>query len=975
MTGASSGDEVVEAFLARWRKDREEGLRRTLDEYLELFPGNALTIAGEYLSLRAEDGDSDVDGVIGPFRTRRILGQGGQGVVYLAEDSRFGRLVALKVLNRVGPLGAELIARFRREALVASRLNHPGICGMLEANIEAGQPYIAMPYVPGDTLAKKIRDAQAIEDDGQESLLISMTGDLTVEEAPEGTIESIEGSSAGIGRERIDEIVLFFEEAARALHVAHEAGVVHRDLKPANLMVREDGGAVILDFGLAMADDLDLETLTESGEFFGTPAYMSPEQLTRGTLRVDRRTDVYSLGISLFESLVLSRPFQAPTHQGLYHAILSQEPPSARRLNPNVSRDLSVVVAKALEKDREARYATAEALAEDLRRVRCNEPITARPAGVWTRGLRWAQRNPVVATLLMIVLVVLSAATVLSTTALRSETRERLEKERVLADYERLADTQRLADAVEEAEALWPLAPALVGSLEDWRLRYGPLLSDDTIEGHQRALGSLRERAIPYTDAERERDFADELAAVRRLQAELAERDGPGEERAAEAQAQLAQLRQAIAGRRSWRFSEADLRFRHGILAKLVDDLLAFRDANLEGVAGGIPDRIARSQRIQALTISGPEAVAKWRDARRRIRESALYRADRELRASLDDRGVGASLFDGDGRLLLGVQEGLIPLGPDPVSGMEEFLHLESHEYDAQLGTVQLPRRRALSDEDARGGVVMKPGTGVVLVLIPAGRFLMGAQSTDREAPNHDLQADGDEAPVHEVVLAPFFLSKYELTQGQWSRAASNVRAGEVRPFTYPAGAFGTDEKITPQPVDATHPAETIDWETCNRLLHRLGLALPTEAQWERAARAGTHGVRWAGTNEERDTARVANVSGIETAEAAPTWLRSEHHDDGYTIHSPVGLFEPNAFGLHDMSGNVSEWCQDGFNEYREPVRPLDGLRGPAVRYRISRGGGFDTPAAQARVSDRVEFAPSIRYPYLGVRPARAIEF
>jgi serine/threonine protein kinase len=446
-------EELVRAFVERWRADQRNGVERSLEDYLGIFPGDAEAIASEFLAQQAkarmearEDETS-----IGPYRTIKELGRGGQGVVYLAEDTRFGRRVALKVLKHAGPMGQELLARFRREALVASRLNHPGICGVLDAEIEGGVPYIAMPYIEGQTLAERIATSLATQMDDDIPSFISFEDDedacteaASIGGGPGQGGEEEESSASSVDRREVERVLEVFEQAARALHAAHEAGVVHRDLKPANVMIREDGSPLLLDFGLAMADDFDLETLTQTGDVFGTPAYMSPEQLTRGTLQIDRRTDIYSLGAALFESLTLKRPFAALTREALFNLILTRDAPSVRSLNPRVPRDLAVVVAKTLEKDRERRYATAEELADELKRVREVQPIRARPVSSWTRTRRWAQRNPVVAALLATLIVVLGTATVLTATAARDARAALAERTEALA-AEQAALTERSA--------------------------------------------------------------------------------------------------------------------------------------------------------------------------------------------------------------------------------------------------------------------------------------------------------------------------------------------------------------------------------------------------------------------------------------------------------------------------------------------------------------------------------------------------
>ncbi len=315
---------------------------------------------------------------VGPYRLVRELGRGGQAIVWLAEDSRIGRQVALKMLPHLGPGGDEALRRFRREAEVAARLEHPGICSVFEAEIDHGTPYIAMRYVSGETLARRIATARDAHD-------------------------------APPDRDALRDLALLFEKAARALHAAHEAGIVHRDVKPANLMITPEGEPVVLDFGLAREDDAAAQAVTLTGETSGTPAYMSPEQMT-GRSRPDRRTDVWSLGIALYESTTLAHPFASATRESLFQAILSDDPADPRRLNTAIDRDFATILETATAKERDRRYQTALDLAEDLRRWRANEPIRARPVSRLERVGRWMQRKPALAASLAAAVVLLIAA-------------------------------------------------------------------------------------------------------------------------------------------------------------------------------------------------------------------------------------------------------------------------------------------------------------------------------------------------------------------------------------------------------------------------------------------------------------------------------------------------------------------------------------------------------------------------------------
>jgi WD40 repeat protein/serine/threonine protein kinase len=357
---------------------------------------------------------------IGPYRIMRRLGEGAQGTVYLAEDSRLPRQVALKVLPAHWMAQREALERFRREAIAASRLNHPCICTVYEANTETDPPYIALEYIDGRNLAELIREAQSgVAPAGSEVrssvvVLPSQDSDSSVQLHPARI-----SSSTGSLRVELERVCALVEGLARALHVAHEAGFIHRDIKPSNIMVTAHGRPVILDFGLAR--DMESSELTRTGTLIGTPVYMSPEQLRPDRQPLDQRTDVYSLGVVLYECLALRRPFDAPTLEALYHQILETEPTPLRRLNPIVVPDLAVVVETAMAKDPARRYRTALEFADELRRVQERLPIRARPIGPLLRLRRWAQRNRALAASLALLFVLL-AGTAVTTTALLKET-------------------------------------------------------------------------------------------------------------------------------------------------------------------------------------------------------------------------------------------------------------------------------------------------------------------------------------------------------------------------------------------------------------------------------------------------------------------------------------------------------------------------------------------------------------------------
>ncbi len=287
----------------------------------------------------------------GPYLIERELARGGMGVVHVARHVQLGRRVALKVL----PAGAhaEGAERFQLEAQAAARLKHPNIVGVHEVGLQGEQPWLAMDLIEGESLQARLG-----------------RGPLPAEEA-----------------------ATLVEEVARAVAYAHKAGVLHRDIKPHNVLLDADGRPFLADFGLAKDVSQEAKGVTVSGQVLGTPAYMPPEQAAGELELVDRRADVYSLGATLYAALTGRAPFDGPTAINVITKVLTTEPPRPSSLRPGLDRDLETVCLRAMERDAAARYPTAHALAEDLRRWREGAPITARPVGALERLWRRARRN------------------------------------------------------------------------------------------------------------------------------------------------------------------------------------------------------------------------------------------------------------------------------------------------------------------------------------------------------------------------------------------------------------------------------------------------------------------------------------------------------------------------------------------------------------------------------------------------------
>ncbi|MCC6131846.1 MAG: protein kinase [Acidobacteria bacterium] len=337
------------------------------------------------------------------YRLDRLIGEGGMGVVYRAFDTQLNRNVALKFLRGgVAPGDAQ---RFLREARAQARVRHPNICEVHETGeLDAG-PYISMQFIDGMTCREAGRK-------------------LTVEQKAR-----------------------LCKDVALALQAAHTAGLIHRDIKPGNILVAEaeDGSLqpFITDFGLAR--DMEEPGLTRMGEALGSPAYMAPEQAEGDSTRMDRRTDVYGLGATLYEMLTLVPPFSGTSSFEVMTKVVNEDPVPVRRLQPGVPADLETIVMKCLEKNPEARYESARALAADLDRFLAGEPLAAQRSSVLDRLRRKAKKHPVTSALLGLaaLVAVVSIGTAIGT-ATRARERERLSQS-FGQEVERMVGATRLS--------------------------------------------------------------------------------------------------------------------------------------------------------------------------------------------------------------------------------------------------------------------------------------------------------------------------------------------------------------------------------------------------------------------------------------------------------------------------------------------------------------------------------------------------
>ncbi len=861
-----------------------------------------------------------VGSTIGPYRLLEKIGEGGMGEVYAADQRvPVARRVALKVI-KPGMDSAQVIARFEAERQALARMSHPHIAQVFDAGTTAeGLPYFVMELVPGVPI-----------NDYCDRLKLST-------------------------RERIELLIAVCE----GVQHAHQKGIIHRDLKPSNLLVmNQDGRAVpkIIDFGVARATTgrLAERTLfTLQGQILGTLDYMSPEQADPTGLDIDTRSDIYSLGVVLYQLTSGLLPFEHGSACGvplseIQRTIREVDPPTPstrlrresgsatkvaslhatdeRTLVRQLSGDLDWITLKALEKDPTRRYGSASELADDLKRHLAHEPVLAGRPGSFYRARKFVRRNRVrVAAALLITGSALAG--IYGFVSGRLEAEASAQVARALLPQ---ADAYRLKKLCADAEGLFPSHPNKLPALRAWEARAQALLAG--LAFHREERDRVRTRVLPWDSAERERDrrthpLAEELDSK---QAELAawiadlelwmEGDATGipEARFEEAEERISELEPAIVAlesevrvRRSYTFESDEDSWRHEMLSELVSGLEELEDPVRgllapQGVSAeygwSIPRRCAFASELEAGFVHGGEFAEAWSSAL-----PAIHSAYPELE--------------------LAPQMALLPLGPDPDSGLWEFAH---------LGTGP-PARRGPD-----GKLVLEESTGIVFVLLPEASYLMGCQGQDPGLANYDPAADDSkrEGPPTQVEVEAFFLSKFELTQAQW------VLGTGTNPSMYQKGMV----KLFPR-----NPVNQVTWTECERFVRRLGLVLPTEEQWEYGARAGTSSAWWTGDKASDLRNGAENLVG---------------RKDGFFALTAVGSFRANPFGLYDMLGNVSEWCAN--HPYLYGTQPGTGPE--TLLEQVARGGNSRSRPVDARSAMRLPGRAETQLPVLGLRPARAID-
>ena len=447
----------VEAFATAHPAHAEQ-LRRVLPTMLVLADLGRSESGVGAAPPSAGSNSEPTPGLLGDFRIIREVGRGGMGVVHEAEQISLARRVALKVLPFAATMDPRQLQRFQNEARAAASLEHPHIVPVYAVGSERGVHYYAMKFIDGQSLAGLIRGqcADSVRTDGL-ALERSQFGSLTQRPSP----DSATAPAAAARTERAPRDTAAFRQiaewgvqAAEALEHAHSVGIVHRDIKPANLMIDRQGTLWVTDFGLARtAADAGL---TMTGDVLGTLRYMSPEQALAKHGLVDHRTDVYSLGVTLYELLTGRPAVGGNDREEILNAITREESRTPRTLDPAIPRDLETIVLKALAKDAGERYSAARELADDLRRFLDARPIQARRPSLVQQTAKFARRHRALVWMGVAALVVVAIA---SATSAALVWRQKEQTREAFAE----ADKQRKRSETNFREAYWAIEDMLHG--------------------------------------------------------------------------------------------------------------------------------------------------------------------------------------------------------------------------------------------------------------------------------------------------------------------------------------------------------------------------------------------------------------------------------------------------------------------------------------------------------------------------------
>jgi formylglycine-generating enzyme required for sulfatase activity len=878
----------------------------------------------------------------------RELGQGGMATVYLARQDRLARDVALKVMKPLAMAGDDFTSRFVKEGQIIAQLAHPQIITIYDFDTADGYHYFSMEYLPGGTLADEIEHGLPI------------------------------GRAIAITR-----------KIAEALAVAHARGVIHRDVKSQNILFRADGTPVLTDFGIARAVTRDAESmqLTRYGMVIGSPRYMSPEQSLGRPL--DPRSDLYSLGVLFYEMLTKRLPYEADDVVSL--AMKHCQDPIPRLLD-----HLAVyqpILDKLIAKQPEDRFASAgqliralEALegangeSHDATRLIRRDAETGPVSVPESEPVPHPKRSPHWRLLLALAIVLLAGLGVylgLRPPAVGPDTDppdilaqlppDQPDQARAVAQYETLAIDHYRRGQIEQTQEI---------------IRLGLAITPD--DARLLALRDLIERGIAV---ERRLDEARRSLALDRLADALAAveeglRLNPTHPDLqllrTETQERLAQRRRLDAERLLTRAREAQQSGNLDTAERLAREGLALAEDHPELLA--LLDVIAQTRQSQThLERLHEQAIVRHDQG---DYPSAFALIDEGLALAPAHPGLKALREKVIATLVREARNHLILIADERAESIAALLG----RYQLKEAAAQLEQLRTIAPEHARladlsADLEQRRAFFPVMVEIPAGCFEMGSPETE-------AGRESDERP-HQVCVESFRLAPHEVSVAQFERfvEASGYRTQAETDVGDSKGCESLDrnDKANPwglkswaswrkpnqyQANDDRHPVSCVSWNDAHAYIDWLNketghaFRLPTEAEWEYAARAGTPTAHFWDAVPNAVACRNAN-----SADRGQGWESGFDCDDGHEWVAPVGRFAPNAWGLHDMLGNVWEWT---CSEYDADYQGVERLCAPPEidLPRVMRGGAWNSAPVLVRAAYRNRNFPETRYGFVGFRLA-----
>ena len=405
-----NSENIIEQAVQRYVDAQLQGQKPDIDEFVKQYPDfegqikQRLQNLDEIDSLfdvlmKADDSDfgdsiteSNLIGQkLGDFEILKMIGHGGMGAVFLAQQVSLDREVALKVISSVGGPQAKNLDRFKRESKVLAQISHPNIVPIYEVGQHGPYSYFAMELVKGVSLDKILSNIRNVKSGEKASDVMHKCLEAQASIYENNLSEDSGSKGAEIDTDYIVEISKVIVSVASALDYAHNKGILHRDIKPSNILISTDGTAKLVDFGLAKGQTQ--ESITITGEFFGTPSYVSPEQIRKPDT-VDCRSDVFSLAATFYECLTLHVPFEGDTVNETLTQVISREAVPPKKYCPRLSMDFNTVLLHALEKSQEDRYQTAGDFVADIRNILEFKPITAKRPSITRRAYKTLRRNP-----------------------------------------------------------------------------------------------------------------------------------------------------------------------------------------------------------------------------------------------------------------------------------------------------------------------------------------------------------------------------------------------------------------------------------------------------------------------------------------------------------------------------------------------------------------------------------------------------